>query len=567
MNEASRQWEGQIVDGIFPLRQYLGGSDHSAVFLTENNDGGAQKAAIKLYPADPATADLQVAQWETAAQLSHPHLLRLFHAGRSRLGGEDLLYLVMEYAEENLSEILPLRALTAAETRDMLGPVLEALEYLHGKGFLHGDLKPANILASADHLKVSSDTISRIGERQSYSRKPGVYDPPEAISGVLTPAADVWSLGTTLVEVLTQRLPEWQPGPNREPVVPTTLAAPFQEIARQCLRLEPPRRINIAGLGALLNSRATAATAAASAAAPGSSTTASAPVPVSAPAASLATPDLGPTPSVRPAAVAEQRPPMPPPRPKPSLPIPTMPVAKRQGSPHRPPPDQQTGGRPRFLVPLIAGALLFAAILTVPRLLTRRPESQPVSTVSAEKPPSEAVVQKPAESGSESGLASAKTTKSAPLAAPKIEQKGAQPDAPESLKQTSEKEEPVPTSSASSTPAVAEAPKSAVARVNSSKGEVLDQVLPDVSAKARATIHGRVRVSVKVHVDPSGGVSGAEFESEGPSQFFADLALQASRKWAFTPPEVNGRSVSSDWRLRFVFTQNNTKVTPEQLAP
>src|SRR5271155_2555752 len=204
MTEASKQWEGQIVEGIFPLRQYLGGSDHSAVFLTDYGEGEPQKSAIKFFPADAATADLQLASWEGAAQLAHPNLLRLFHAGRRKLGGNEQLYLVMEHAEENLAEILPQRPLTAEETRDMLGPVLDALEYLHGKGFLHGDLKPSNVLASGDHLKVSSDTISRIGEPQSYSRKAGVYDPPEAISGMLTPAADVWSLGTTLVEVLTQ---------------------------------------------------------------------------------------------------------------------------------------------------------------------------------------------------------------------------------------------------------------------------------------------------------------------------------------------------------------------------
>src|SRR5208282_4236130 len=112
MTEASKQWEGQIVDGVFPLRQYLGGSDHSAVFLTEHGEGEPQKAAIKLVPSDPATADAQLSNWEFAAQLSHPNLLRLFRSGRCRIDGKDLLYLVMEYAEENLSQILPERALT-----------------------------------------------------------------------------------------------------------------------------------------------------------------------------------------------------------------------------------------------------------------------------------------------------------------------------------------------------------------------------------------------------------------------------------------------------------------------
>jgi hypothetical protein len=102
MTEASKQWEGQVVEGIFLLRQFLGGTDHSAVFLTDYNEGEPQKAVIKLFPADPATADLQISSWESAAQLSHPNLLRLLSGGRCKLQGNDLLYLVMEYAEEDL---------------------------------------------------------------------------------------------------------------------------------------------------------------------------------------------------------------------------------------------------------------------------------------------------------------------------------------------------------------------------------------------------------------------------------------------------------------------------------
>jgi TonB family protein len=76
-----------------------------------------------------------------------------------------------------------------------------------------------------------------------------------------------------------------------------------------------------------------------------------------------------------------------------------------------------------------------------------------------------------------------------------------------------------------------------------------------------------VRVGIKVHVDPAGAVSNAELDSPGPSKYFADIALQAARKWAFTPPEVSGKSVASEWSLHFVFTQQDTKVTPNQTAP
>jgi TonB family protein len=548
MKEASKQWEGQVVERNFLLRQFLGGSDHSAVFLTDYNEGEPQKAVIKLFPADPTTADLQISRWESAAQLSHPNLLRLLSGGRCKLEGNDLVYLVMEYAEEDLSQILPQRALTPEEARDMLGPVLDALEYLHGKGFVHGDLKPANILATGDRLKLSSDAVSRIGEAQSTARRAGAYDPPEAIAGALTPAADVWSLGTTLVEVLTQHLPEWQPGPNREPVVPANIPAPFQEIVRECLRLEPERRISIAEIGAQLNSRAAAATASASASAPALAPSASASVSPVVAAAGLLYP---PTPAT--------------PRPVAASAVTPRGLARMQSGSRKPLPYKESSGKPRFLVPLIVGALLFAAILTVPRLLSHRTETQPAATVGSGKQPSSAAATQKSVApgtvpvGAKPNASSIGKTKSVAPAVPQADQRAPQPAAPESLKRASEKE-PAPA-------AAAPAGQPAALAGVSSKGEVLDQVLPDVSGKARATIHGKVRVSVKVHVDPSGGVSRAEFDSPGPSKFFADLALQAARKWAFTPPEVNGKSVESDWRLRFEFTPKDTKVAPAQIAP
>jgi len=135
------------------------------------------------------------------------------------------------------------------------------------------------------------------------------------------------------------------------------------------------------------------------------------------------------------------------------------------------------------------------------------------------------------------------------------------------LKPTSEKEASSAAASGAKAPAAEDSAKTVAGGIAPGKGEVLDQILPDVSAKARATIQGKVRVSVKVHVDPAGSVSEAELDSAGPSAFFADLALQAAKKWAFTPPEVNGKSVASEWRLRFEFTPRDTKVIPVQTAP
>jgi len=133
MSESWKQWEGQIVDARFLLRRYLGGSEHSSVFLTERGIP-QQKVAIKFIQLDAPDAELQLFRWKHAATLSHPHLLRVFESGRCHLGDFDLLYVVMEYAEENLSQFLPQRPLTPAEARDVITPALQALAFLHGEG-------------------------------------------------------------------------------------------------------------------------------------------------------------------------------------------------------------------------------------------------------------------------------------------------------------------------------------------------------------------------------------------------------------------------------------------------
>ena len=62
-------------------------------FLTERHDGDRiVKAAIKLIPAAPENSELQLARWRMAAELSHPHLIRLFETGSCELSGMPLLY-------------------------------------------------------------------------------------------------------------------------------------------------------------------------------------------------------------------------------------------------------------------------------------------------------------------------------------------------------------------------------------------------------------------------------------------------------------------------------------------
>jgi len=263
MSDTWKQWENQILDEKFPLLRYLGGSEHSAVFLTERHEGErVEKAAIKLISAAPENGELQLSRWRQASELSHPHLIPLYEMGRSEIGGVPLVYVVMECAEENLAQVLPGRALTPDEARAMLESVLDVLAYLHGKGFVHGHIKPVNIMASGDELKVSSDGLRPAGESLDGLASQTVYDPPENASDVLStsqgvsPAGDVWSLGMTLVETLAQNLPVVRTPEQQDPLVPQSLQEPFLDIARHCLVRRAEGRWTVAQIATRLKGRA-----------------------------------------------------------------------------------------------------------------------------------------------------------------------------------------------------------------------------------------------------------------------------------------------------------------------
>ena len=99
------------------------------------------------------------------------------------------------------------------------------------------------------------------------------------------------------------------------------------------------------------------------------------------------------------------------------------------------------------------------------------------------------------------------------------------------------------------------------------KGAVLQKVLPQVSPSARNTIEGKIKVRVRVEVDPSGNVTEARLVSAGPSRYFAQRALEAARGWKFTPAQVGGQPVPSEWNLRFGFRRTDTEVVATQTAP
>jgi TonB family protein len=588
MSESWKQWEGQVVDARFLLRQYLGGSEHSAVFLTERGTP-PQKAAIKFIQVDEPDAELQLFRWKHANKLSHPHLLCTFESGRCRLSNFELLYVVMEYAEENLSQFLPQRPLTPAEARDVLAPTLQGLAFLHGEGLVHGHVRPSNILAIDDQLKLSSDGVFSIDEHAEQGHLPAAeprqsifpaglrhaspYDPPEIAKGIISPAGDVWSLGITLVEALTQQLPAVGTG-TQGPIVPDTLPAIFLDITRHCLHRDPQRRWTVVEIAARLNPGSVAPSA--SAAKPTSAPSPAQLAPAALPGILSNVPSQMPAPAslahaksqpARPAPVAKNQP----------VPAPT--VALR-GTAARPRYDlvQPQLKRPPLLPPLpklnylslsVVAALILTAIFLGPRLLHHRPSVQQTTNVEQESSP--AIKPIPAVTHTKNNSKPAQ--KPAPPTVHSPSPSSPHPSqATPSLEKTSDKHLPSAVAAAPATlTSVSDAPHvQAVAKASAgavTQGEVLEQIMPDVSPKARATIRGTVHVAVKLHVDTTGNVASAELFTPGPSRYFADQALQAAHRWDFAPAKVDGHAVPSEWVVRFEFTPFNTKAHPSQSTP
>jgi TonB family protein len=259
MSEDWTKWQGHVINGVYPLGRYLGCSNHSGVFLTVSAAQHPAEVAIKLVPTNRTLAESLLPRWKRAGGVVHPHVLPLWQWGGCQLDGLPYLYVVMEYADQTLAQVLSHRALTDDEVREMLlPPMLEALAFLHGRGLVQGQLKPANILVVGDQLKLASDTIRRVNDSTVNADTPSVYDPPEARYGSISAAGDIWALGLSLVEALTRRPPS-SLGDRREVIVPPADFPPeFRDIVTRCLSLSPQERPSVTDFIAWAGGRSTA---------------------------------------------------------------------------------------------------------------------------------------------------------------------------------------------------------------------------------------------------------------------------------------------------------------------
>jgi len=433
-----RGWEGQIVDGLLPLRQYLGGSADRAVFLTEYRAANSNRAVVKVVLAGGDRARMLLDRWRDAAEVAHPLLVRLFACGSGSLEGIEFVYAVMEYAEEVLAGVLEARHLTATEAGDMIEPAVEALVFLHSRGLVHGHLSPANILAVEDQLKLSSDSICRWETSGEILRGRDSWDAPETAATRVSPASDVWSLGAVIAAAVTQR-----------PVLSDAVPEPFYEIVSHSLRENPRERWTASQILAYLGT----------------------------------------------------------------------PVTARHGP------------APRFHWRFSTAALLVVVAMAVLALAWFWSRSRMPAAPVAANPEQPAAVAPPQPRPS-----AMPSSSSVPASVP------SPPPALEAGQRTER------------------APVQREERPEAHDGAaVVWRPLPDIPRRARETIHGTVRVNIRVAVDKSGHVVNAGVVPPEKSRYLANLTLDAARHWRFSP----GRR--QEWLLRFELLRDGTKVFPERM--
>lgn len=225
--------------------ELLGGGDRYEAYVCWDERLHTTVVAKVLRPhlLDDVRARTAIAaETEALARLQHPGLVRAFgaeldgprpHIVLEHLEGPRLSTLIRRFGPLAAEQLLPLAARVAAP-----------LAYLAHEGWVHLDVKPRNIVMTAEPRLIDLSVARPVGAARQIRRGVGTdaYMAPEqcdpARFAEIGPASDVWGLGVTLFEALTGR-----------PAFPQDRAARFPQ-----LRSDPPRLPPKAppGLGALI---------------------------------------------------------------------------------------------------------------------------------------------------------------------------------------------------------------------------------------------------------------------------------------------------------------------------
>jgi serine/threonine protein kinase len=170
--------------------------------------------AIKLligYGSDEVALRRFQREAQTVARLHHPNILNVFDFGEE--GG--LPYMAMEYMPNgSLAAQKRGRTLSPADAVEILRPLAGALDYAHGEGVIHRDVKPSNVFLDASWRPVLADFgISKLPSEESLTATgtvtgtPAYMSPEQIKGGEVRGAGDIYSLAAMAYELLTGRTP------------------------------------------------------------------------------------------------------------------------------------------------------------------------------------------------------------------------------------------------------------------------------------------------------------------------------------------------------------------------
>jgi len=242
-----------------PVRK-LGSGGMGTVYLAEDRRLN-RKVALKMLPASLRSDEQMrlriIHEAQSIAQITHPNVVAVFDVGEE----QGSCYVSMEFVEgQTLADVLEQKGrLEPEECVQLLIPITDGLGYAHSKGILHRDVKPLNIMLTADGVPKIMDFGLALIEGATRLTMPGaasstpLYMAPEQLRGEpdLTPAVDIYAIGCLAYELLTGKPPfsegnigiqHLSQAPKSLRQVNPEIPAELDEVIAKCLAKDPLER-------------------------------------------------------------------------------------------------------------------------------------------------------------------------------------------------------------------------------------------------------------------------------------------------------------------------------------
>jgi eukaryotic-like serine/threonine-protein kinase len=211
---------GRVLGGRYRLLAPVGTGASATVFMADDVQLQRRVAVKILHPTlaeDAAFLKRFRAEAQAAAALSHPNVMAVYDWGQDGEASNSTPYLVLEYlAGGSLRSMLDRgRQLSPSQALLVGLEAARGLDYAHRRGFVHRDVKPANLLFGRDRrLRIADFGLARAIAEAAWTEPDGVvlgtarYASPEQARGLAVDGkTDVYSLTLTLVEAVTGQVP------------------------------------------------------------------------------------------------------------------------------------------------------------------------------------------------------------------------------------------------------------------------------------------------------------------------------------------------------------------------